>query len=105
MRKNLKMSPGKLAAQVGHCAEAYWMQLLRTGSHDIIDGSDDDLIKIRLNEELGLVEGKDFGLIFDNCYTELEPEEPDGTTLTGIWFAPLPDDVSHSISKKFHLYM
>ena len=24
MRKDLNMSAGKLAAQVGHCAEAYW---------------------------------------------------------------------------------
>ena len=56
-------------------------------------------------EDLGLIEGKDFGLIYDNCLTELEPEEENGTTLTGIWFAPLPDEVAHSISKKFHLYV
>ena len=30
MRKDLHMSPGKLAAQVGHCAEAYWTNLLRS---------------------------------------------------------------------------
>ncbi len=54
---------------------------------------------------MGLVEGEHFGLIYDNCYTELQPEEADGTTLTGIWFCPLPDDVSKSISKKYHLYM
>ena len=56
-------------------------------------------------EELGLIEDKDFGLIYDNCYTELTPEESDGTTLTGIWFGPLPDETAHSISKKYHLYM
>ena len=56
-------------------------------------------------EAMGLVEGEHFGLIYDNCYTELQPEEADGTTLTGIWFCPLPDDVSKSISKKYHLYM
>ncbi len=55
--------------------------------------------------ELGLIEGEQYGLIFDNCLTELTPEEPDGTTLTGIWFCPLPDDVSHEISKKYHLYV
>lgn len=55
-------------------------------------------------EELELIEGEQYGLIYDNCLTELTPEEPDGTTLTGMWFCPLPDDVSHEISKKYHLY-
>ena len=55
-------------------------------------------------EELGLVENIDFGLIYDNCLTELEPEEENGTTLTGIWFRPLPDDVSHEISRTYQLY-
>ena len=32
MRKDLGMSPGKLAAQVGHCAEAYWTRLLRSNA-------------------------------------------------------------------------
>ncbi|MBR6956121.1 MAG: hypothetical protein IKH72_03965 [Firmicutes bacterium] len=54
--------------------------------------------------ELGLIEGTDFGLIFDNCMTELIPEEANGTTLTGIWFRPLDDDIAHSISKKYQLY-
>lgn len=40
-------------------------------------------------EELGLVEGKDFFLIYDACRTELEPEEDDGSTLTVIGFAPI----------------
>ena len=30
MRKDLNMSPGKLAAQVGHCCEAYWTNLIRS---------------------------------------------------------------------------
>lgn len=55
-------------------------------------------------EALGLVDGIDFGLICDNCLTELEPEEENGTTMTGIWFRPLPDDVAHEISKKYQLY-
>lgn len=54
--------------------------------------------------EIGLVEGSDWGLIRDNCLTELNPEDPDGRTTVGIWFKPLPDDVAHSISKKFPLY-
>ena len=34
MRKDLKMSPGKLAAQVAHCAEAYWTHLIQDHSDD-----------------------------------------------------------------------
>ena len=55
-------------------------------------------------EGMGLVEGVDFGLIYDKCLTELVPEEEDGTTLTGIWFAPLDNERAHAISKKYQLY-
>ena len=134
MRKDLHMSAGKLAAQVGHCAEAYWTKLIRDNlvQNDAIYSSTitipkdmceqyllgafvktvcearnkNHLLKARAKaEELGLVEGKDFWLIFDNCLTELTPEEPDGTTLTGIWFRPLDDETAYEISKKYHLYI
>lgn len=126
MRKDLKMSHGKLAAQVGHCAEAYWMYLIRNSllPQDVDVGMVDQyingafvkticearnknqLLKAKaMAEDIGLVEGADFGLIYDNCLTELTPEEENGTTLTGIWFRPLPDETAHSISKKYHLYM
>ncbi len=134
MRKDLKMSPGKLAAQVAHCAEAYWLDELRQTfdmtnwgyiCHPVIKREVFDeyicgpivkticeaknkthLLKAKtIAEGLGLVEGSDFGFIYDKCRTELSPEEPDGTTLTGIWFAPLPDEMAHAISKKYHLYM
>ena len=59
-------------------------------------------------EELGLKESTDFFLIKDNCLTELEPEEIGedgiGRTLTCIGFRPLPDDVAHTISRKYQLY-
>lgn len=55
-------------------------------------------------DELGLVEDIDYGCIYDNCLTELEPEEDNGTTLTGIWFCPLDDEIAHKISKKYQLY-
>ena len=59
-------------------------------------------------EELGLVEGKDFFLIRDNCLIDLEPEEFDengqGHTLTCIGFRPLEDEIAWQISKKFQLY-
>lgn len=68
--------------------------------------SKNHLLKARdVAEQMGLVENEDYGLIYDKCLTELEPEEDDGTTLTGIWFRPLPDEQAHAISKKFHLYV
>lgn len=135
MRKDLHMSPGKLAAQVSHCAEAYWIRGLRRFAEPLddyagykingiidkeifeqyINGSftkticeaknKNHLLKAKtMADEIGLIEGEHYGLIYDKCLTELEPEELDGTTLTGIWFCPLSDDIAHSISKKYHLY-
>ena len=132
-RKDLHMSTGKLLAQLGHCAESYWTKaLIRSAQYDgdtyrcqmniladMFEGyvagsfvktvcearSKNHLLKAKtLAEEMNLIENVDFGLIFDNCRTELTPEEPDGTTLTGIWFRPLPDDVAHAISRKYQLY-
>ncbi len=68
------------------------------------------LAAARYGEELGLVEGRDFFLIKDNCLTELTPEEPDensptgGRTLTCIGFRPLPADICEKISKKYQLW-
>lgn len=135
MRKDLNMSPGKLAAQVGHCAEAYWTRGLRSNAQPLteypgygvnvvidkeifeeyISGSftkticearnKNHLLKAKeIADEIGLVENVHYGLIYDNCNTELEPEEENGTTLTGIWFCPLSDEIAHSISKKYQLY-
>lgn len=63
---------------------------------------------VRIAEELGLQEGKDFFLIKDCCLTELTPEEYDengvGRTLTCIGFRPLPVEIANQISKKFQLY-
>ena len=135
IRKDLHLSSGKLAAQVGHCAELYWLNLIKESvsktnqavcetkyaiDKDIFENyicgdfvkticqarNKPHLLKaVDIAKELGLVENVDFGLIYDKCYTELEPEETDGTTLTGIWFKPLDDKTSHLISKKYHLYV
>ena len=138
IRKDLHLSPGKLAAMCSHCSEAYWTRMIRnnivgevldknvyrTECIDIdkgifegyINGSfvkticqaknRNQLLKAKtIASELGLVEGTDFGEINDCCLTELAPENEDGTTLVGIWFKPLPDEVAHKISKKYHLYM
>lgn len=137
MRKDLNMSPGKLAAQVAHCAEAYWTRRIRDSAKRIpnykgelyeyggllkkdefdqyVAGSfvkticearnKSHLLKAKaIAEEIGLGEDIDFGLIYDNCRTELTPEEENGTTLTGIWFCPMPDELAHKISKKYQLY-
>lgn len=64
------------------------------------------LIKaVEIAKQLGLLENRDFGLIYDKCLTELKPEEENGTTLTGIWFRPLDDKIAHEISKNYHLYV
>lgn len=145
VRKDLHMSPGKLAAQIAHCTEAFYTQMIKEnmigrveattaknkeglGDYVIdtfripgnvyegyINGrfvkticqarNKNQLIKAKaLAEECGLAEGKDFGFIYDACFTELAPEEEDGTCLTCFWTVPLPDDVAHRISKKYHLY-
>lgn len=59
---------------------------------------------INIAAELGLKEGDDYGIIKDHCLTEIKPEEDDGTTIVGVWFRPIPDEVSHLLSKKYQLY-
>lgn len=55
-------------------------------------------------EELGMKEGKDFFCVYDNCHTELEPEE-DGRTLTVIGFKPMDSEIIDKIGRKYHLYV
>ena len=135
IRKDLNMSSGKLAAQVGHCAEVYWMNILKLNA-TLKENSNEYISQVAISKKvfeeylsstytkviceaksknhilkakiiadtLGLIEGEQYGLIYDKCFTELTPEEEDGTTLTGIWFCPLPDEIAHKISKKYQLY-
>jgi len=59
-------------------------------------------------KELGMVEGKDYFIIKDNCLTELEPEEVDengiGRTITCIGFKPMENEVIDQICKKYQVY-
>ena len=129
VRKDLNLSPGKLSAQVSHASMAFINQFIENNIG--IDGNinaqfDKDIFKYWMGnghtkcvlraknktqllkaktmaEELGLIENKDFWLIRDRCYTELEPEE-NGTTLTVIGFRPMDDELADKIGKKFQLY-
>ena len=143
-RKDLNLSPGKLAAQVSHASMAFLTNKIKNNSklvHTIFDNEcewyetsfalDKDLYEQWINgiftkvtlqarnknhllkakimaEEMGLVEGKDFFLIKDNCLTELESEEIDengvGRTLTCIGFKPMNSEIIDKIGKKYHLY-
>jgi PTH2 family peptidyl-tRNA hydrolase len=62
---------------------------------------------VRIAEEIGLEENKDFFIIRDCCLTELTPEEFDengiGRTITAIGFAPMDTSIVEKISKKFQL--
>lgn len=128
------MTPGKLAAQVSHGAMAFLSWFIRVNSdmngyvngyidegilHNWIEGSftkcvlqaknKNQLLKAKaMAEELGMYEGEDFWLIYDNCYTELTPEEIDedgvGRTLTVIGFRPMDSEIIDKIGKKYHLY-
>ena len=130
IRKDLRLTSGKLSAMVGHCTEAYWTKWLKqnTDLDGHVDGYiDKDILDNYINgiftkticeaknlnhlmkanviaEELGLIKGTDFDFINDCCLTELTPENEDGTCTVGIWFKPLDDDIAHKISKKYQLY-
>lgn len=59
---------------------------------------------IILSNEIGLVEGKDFFLIRDNCMTELTPEDENGRTLTCIGFRPMDCAIIDQVGRKYHLW-
>ena len=124
-RKDLSMSSGKLAAQVSHGSMAFLSWFIRNNAdldghidgyidedilHNWIEGeftkcvlqakNKNQLLKAKtMAKELGMVEGKDFWLIRDNCHTELEPEE-DGRTLTVIGFRPMDSEIIDQIGRK-----
>ena len=77
MRKDLKMSPGKLAAQVAHCAEAYWTHLIQDHS-DFIDCSDDYRCSMRIPGGIYVCNGEGenrLGKILMRIRSEIREEE------------------------------
>ena len=135
-RKDLGMSPGKLAAQVAHGSMAFLTNRIKeVARRDYMDGyylatlafndelfdnwinaaftktvlkakNKNQLLKAKtMAEELGMKEGIDFFCIYDNCLTELEPEEEDGRTLTVIGFKPMDAKIIDQIGKKYQLYI
>ena len=67
------------------------------------------LMKVKeVADGLGLVQGTDYDFIDDACLTELTPEATDengnGYCRVGVWFKPLSDEVSHTLSKKYQVY-
>jgi len=44
MRKDLNLKPGKLAAQVGHCCEAFWLNLIKSAS---VEDNEFDILPTR----------------------------------------------------------
>ena len=129
VRRDLGMSPGKLASQVSHTSMAFLSWFIRNNVdidghvdgyidenvlHNWIEGeftkvvlqarNKNHLLKAKtMAEELGMKEGEDLFLIRDNCHTELEPEE-DGRTLTCIGFKPMDADLIDKIGRKYQLY-
>lgn len=136
-RRDLNMSPGKLAAQVSHASIAFLLEKLYWGGKEIVEERDglmyhigisldrdlfhnwiaeaetkvvcraknkNDLLKaVKIAEELGWEENKDYWLIYDACRTELEREGPEGT-LTCIGFRPMEAEEIDKIGKKYQLY-
>lgn len=133
-RDDLRMSVGKISAQISHGSMAFLTAFIKNKTDldghvdgyidkDIYDNwingsftkvvlkakNKNHLLKaIAIAEEMGMKEGEDFFLIKDNCRTELEPEEFDengvGRTLTCIGFKPMDSEVIDKIGKKYQLY-
>lgn len=113
-RRDLNMSPGKLAAQVSHASSAFLIEMIRDSwpekvqdfyqvnyrlDKDVYDNWINDGVTkvvcgarnkgklekaIEKAKELGMIEGVDYFPIVDACRTELIPESPQGTHLD-LW--------------------
>lgn len=138
VRRDLDLSPGKLSGQVSHASMAFLTNMLKEHVLPAAGGykvesftmekglyenwindiftkvvlkakNKNQLLKaVKMAEDLGMEEGKDFFLIKDCCLTELIPEEVDengvGRTLTCIGFRPMEETVIDQIGRKYQLY-
>lgn len=132
-RRDLDMSPGKLAAQVAHASSAFLIEMIRDswpekaqGFYHVNYRLDEDIYDNWINDgvtkvvcgahnksklekaiekakELGMIEGVDYFPIVDACRTELTPETPQGI-LTCVGFRPMEAEKIDEIGKDFHLY-
>lgn len=59
---------------------------------------------VKRAEEAGLIEGKDFFLIKDNCLTELVPDEGSDRCFIAIGFRPMDAEKIKPVVKKLQLY-
>ena len=127
------VSPHKLAVMASHASMAFISAILRknskdiNGKHHIEFDMDDELYNGWLNasftkvllsaknlnelnkaikkaKELGLIEGEDYFLIRDNCWTELVPDEGEETCFIAIGFKPMDADKIRDLTKKYQLY-
>lgn len=136
VRRDLNMSPGKLAAQVSHASMAFLTNPIRQNAvtqlngcgfgankcytatlyfnpdmyEQWIEGSFTKIVLGARNKDKlidAMYMADELGIecypIWDNCRTELEPEEGDGTTLTCVGFPPLDSEVIDKIGRKYHL--
>lgn len=134
VRKDLNMTPGKLASQVSHASMAWLTRALQStatpydSNHVIckiifdrnlfynwIGGiftkiilkakNKHDLEKlIQHANDAKMKENIDYFCIRDVCNTELTPEEDDGTTLTCVGFIPMEASKIDAITKRYRLY-
>ena len=106
MRKDLKMSPGKLAAQAAHAALAAY----KVADKRNIDSWERDgvtKVVLQIGSEKGLMEiykkavaaYLPVGLICDEGRTEVAPG-----SITGIGIGPAPDDTINSVTGSLKLY-
>ena len=121
-RKDLQMSPGKLAAQCCHASLAFLTDPIGMGQGVEPIEKDGEITGYRAEIMLDKATYEEW---FDGSFTKTIcgaknrnqllkaktiaeelglDENGEGMTLTCIGFRPLPDEIAHQISHKFHLY-